>query len=84
LNEQEILAPGRLGWPLRRIEKETGVRRETIAGYLKTEDIAVRPSRGRGKKPAPPDPKPANGVTTDFDEKPASLALDPTSNRPKR
>jgi hypothetical protein len=32
LNEakkQQVLALGRLGWPLRRIEQETGVRRET-------------------------------------------------------
>jgi hypothetical protein len=29
---QQILALGRLGWSLRRIEQETGVRRETVAG----------------------------------------------------
>jgi transposase len=70
LNEkkkQEVLALGRLGWSLRRIEKETGIRRETIAGYLKTANIAVRPPGRWGKKRAqPPDSKPANGVTTDF------------------
>ena len=27
--QQQVLALGRLGWPLRRIEQETGVRRET-------------------------------------------------------
>ena len=69
LNEQkkqEILALGRLGWSLRRIEKETGIRRETIAGYLKTAAIAVRPPGRWGQLPVQPDSKPANGVTTDF------------------
>jgi lambda repressor-like predicted transcriptional regulator len=31
----QIVALGRLGWSLRRIERTTGVRRETISGYLK-------------------------------------------------
>ena len=31
--KQQVIALGRLGWPLRRIEQETGVRRET-AGSL--------------------------------------------------
>ncbi len=77
LNEQkkqEILALGRLGWSLRRIEKETGIRRETIAGYLKTADIAVRPPRGWGKKQGQPDSKPANGVTTDFGGEKSAIA----------
>ena len=30
-----MIALGRLGWSLRRIEQETGVRRETAGGYLK-------------------------------------------------
>jgi len=33
--QQQILALGRLGWSLRRIEAATGVRRETIGGYLR-------------------------------------------------
>ena len=69
LNEkkkQEVLALGRLGWSLRRIEKETGTRRETIAGYLKTAAIAIRPPGRWGKLAVQPDSKPANGVTTDF------------------
>jgi hypothetical protein len=32
---QQILALGRLGWTLSRIQQTTGVRRETISGYLK-------------------------------------------------
>src|SRR6476620_10281788 len=42
----QIVALGRLGWSLRRIERTTGVRRETISGYLKAAGIAV-PGRGR-------------------------------------
>lgn len=32
---QQVIAMGRQGWPLRRIEQETGVRRETAGAYLK-------------------------------------------------
>ena len=32
---QQVLALGRLGWSLRRVERATGVRRETASGYLK-------------------------------------------------
>ena len=60
--KKQIIALGQLGWSLRRIEKATGVRRETAAEYLKVAGIAIRPPRGWGKiAPA----KPANGVTTD-------------------
>ena len=59
---QQVIALGRLGWPLRRIEKETGVRRETAGVYLKAADVAVRPPGGWGRRsPA----KPANGVSPD-------------------
>ena len=40
---QQVLALERLGWPLRRIEHETGVRRETASAYLKTVGIGARP-----------------------------------------
>ena len=49
------LALGRLGWSLRRIEEETGVRRETASGYLRAAGIAVRrvaPDGGAAAKPA--------------------------------
>jgi len=39
--QQQILALGRLGWSLRRIEQALAVRRETISGYLKAAGIAV-------------------------------------------
>ena len=61
--KQQVLALGKLGWPLRRIEQATGVRRETASAYLKAAGVAVRLPRFWGKRmPA----KPANGVTPDF------------------
>ncbi len=45
--KQQVLALGRLGWSLRRIEEETGVRRETAGAYLKAAGIAVRGRGGR-------------------------------------
>jgi transposase len=53
--QQQIRALGRLGWTLSRIQETTGIRRETISGYLKAAGIAVR-SRGR---PSESKPKPA-------------------------
>jgi transposase len=64
LNEekkQQVLALGRLGWSLRRIQQATHVRRETAGAYLKAAGIAVRPPSGWGRC----EPKPANGVITD-------------------
>src|SRR4030095_583019 len=56
--QQQIRALGRLGWTLSRIQDATGIRRETISGYLKTAGIAVR-RRGR---PSESTPKPALSV----------------------
>src|ERR1700687_2157446 len=44
--QQQLRALGRLGWTLSRIQEATGIRRETVSGYLKAAGIAVR-SRGR-------------------------------------
>jgi hypothetical protein len=56
----QIVALGRLGWSLRRIEQATGVRRETISGYLKTAGIMVRgpgrPSKSTAKPAISPFP----------------------------
>ena len=63
LNEakkQQVLALGRLGWSLRRIQQATGIRRETAGAYLKAAGIAVRPPSGWGRH----EPKPANEVIT--------------------
>src|SRR2546422_4450017 len=65
LNEekkQQVIALGKLGWTLRRIEQATGVRRETAGAYLKAAGVAVRPPGGWGRR-APA--KPANEVITD-------------------
>jgi transposase len=64
---QQILALGRLGWPLRRIERATGIRRETASAYLKAAGIAIRAPRQR----RPPAPNPASQGSTDL-AKPAS------------
>jgi transposase len=66
--QQQVIALGRLGWSLRRIQRETGVRRETAGDYLRAAGIAERPpgAWGRGA-PA----KPANEVTTGSEAKPA-------------
>ena len=59
--KQQVMALGRLGWPLRRIEQETGVRRETAGAYLKAAGIGVRPPRMWVRRPPA---KPAKEVTT--------------------
>ncbi len=66
---QQVIALGRLGWPLRRIEAETGVRRETAGAYLKAAGVAVRPPRGWGRRG--PEPKPANEASPDTTPDPA-------------
>jgi transposase len=74
---QEVVALGRLGWSLRRIEAATGVRRETASAYLRVAGIAIRPPRCSGPwtppNPASPpstdpgqDSKPAREVSTDL------------------
>jgi transposase len=67
--QEQVIALGRLGWSLRRIEAATGVRRETAGGYLRSAGIALRTPGGWGRK-APA--KAATSVTTGFDSsKPA-------------
>ncbi|MGO9516618.1 MAG: hypothetical protein ACLPND_06195, partial [Candidatus Korobacteraceae bacterium] len=64
LNEekkQQVLALGRLGWSLRRIQQATRIRRETASAHLKAAGIAVRPPSGWGRCAS----KPANEVITD-------------------
>jgi len=67
---QQVLALGRLGWSLRRIEEATSVRRETASLYLKAAGVVVR---GRGRPPSRAS-KPAIsvGVSTDPRAKPAT------------
>jgi len=68
--KQQVIALGRLGWTLRRIQQATSVRRETASAYLKAAGIAVRLPGGWGRRAVP---KPAKEVITDFGVgKPAS------------
>jgi transposase len=71
--KQQVIALGRLGWSLRRIQKETGVRRETISSYLKEAGVALRPPRGRRIRAKPASQ--SSAVTPDSTPaKPASEA----------
>jgi hypothetical protein len=72
--KQQVIALGKLGWPLRRIEQATSVRRETASAYLKAAGVVVcLPGWGR-RAPAKlairvtldSEAKPAIGVTPDF------------------
>src|SRR5882762_8924620 len=82
--QQQIRALGRLGWTLSRIQEATGIRRETVSGYLKAAGIAVR-SRGR---PSESKAKPAisEEVSTDLPAKPAitgeGVSTDPATLSP--
>jgi transposase len=76
--KQQVLGLGRLGWPLRRIEEATGIRRETASRYLKAAGISIRSPGGWGRRPpswaaketstdseSASGAKPANEVSTD-------------------
>ena len=81
--QQQVLALGRLGWSLRRIEASTGVRRETASDYLKAAGIPVR---GRGGRPRVWPPKPATTpeVSTDPTPNPAICGeVSTDTDRPK-
>lgn len=81
LNEekkQQVLALGRLGWSLRRIQQATKIRRETASAYLKAAGIAVRPPSGWGRC----EPKPANEVITDFGAAKPAIPVIPDACNP--
>jgi len=98
LNEtkkQQIIALGRLGWSLRRIEREVEVRRETISAYLKEAGIVLRLPRGRllpakaanevTVEPVAPKPaSPTEQVTPDSgaDARPATTTLESQPHKP--
>ena len=62
---EQVVALGRLGWSLRRIEETTGVRRETASDYLRAAGIPLRSPGGWGHRGPS---KPAVEVTTDSDQ----------------
>jgi transposase len=70
--KQQVIALGRLGWSLRRIQRETEVRRETISTYLKEAGVELRPPRGR-QLPSKPASR-SEVVTTD--SRPAELPFE--------
>jgi len=81
LNEekkQQVIALGRLGWSLRRIQQATRIRRETASAYLKAAGIAVRPPSGWGRCA----PKPANEVITDSGAAKPAIAVIPDPLNP--
>ena len=67
---QQVIALGRVGWSLRRIEAAVHIRRETVGGYLRSAGIPVRPPGGWGRR-APANP--ANEVITDFGAESATI-----------
>jgi transposase len=78
--KQQVIALGKLGWTLRRIERATGVRRETAAGYLKAAGVAVRPPGSWGRRlPS----KPANEVTADLALEDRTKTIPPVSQSAK-
>jgi hypothetical protein len=68
--KQQVLALGQLGWTRRRIERATGVRRETAGAYLKAAGLAVQ-APGRWGHPAA---KPAIEVSTDSGALPPGIS----------
>jgi transposase len=77
-HKQQVIALGRLGWSLRRIQKETGIRRETISTYLKAAGVELRPPRAR-RLPTKPASCP-DGVITDSE--PGTLAEEAVADSP--
>lgn len=76
--QHQVVALGRMGWSLRRIEAATGVRRETVSGYLKAAGVAVR---GRGR-PSAGEAKPAISpvVSTDSGRPPEAPSRAPCAS----
>ena len=77
--KQQVIALGRLGWSLRRIEASSTHSAGNGGGYLRAAGIAVRPPGGWGRRgPA----KPANEVTPDSGAESAPITVpEPHSDR---
>jgi len=75
--KQQVIALGRLGWSLRRIQGATQIRRETAAGYLRAAGIPVRPPGGWGRGQS----KPAIEVSTDPEAGKRPVERDPQPGR---
>jgi transposase len=82
--KQQVLALGRLGWSLRRIEESVGVRRETASAYLRAAGVPVR-SPGGVRARWPPKPATTEGVSTDSGAaKPATSEGVSTDSAPRQ
>ena len=80
--KQQVIALGRLGWSLRRIERETGIRRETISAYLKEAGVTLRLPRGRLVPPKPASC--ADEVTPDSAAESAAVPVAELESTPSR
>src|SRR5882724_5686124 len=76
---QQVLGLGRLGWPLRRIEEATGIRRETASRYLKAAGISIRSPGGWGRRPPA---KAAKEALTDSESAAGAKPAKEVSSRP--
>jgi transposase len=76
---EQVIALGRLGWSLRRIEQATGVRRETAGDYLRSSGIVVRLPGSWGPKSLP---KPATLVITGSDSSKPAMEVTTGSGEP--
>ena len=74
--QQQVIALARLGWSLRRIESETGVRRETASKYVRAAGLAVRPPGSWGHGAA----KAAKEVITDPAKAATKVITDPSGS----
>jgi transposase len=76
---EQVIALGRLGWSLRRIEEATGVRRETAGDCLRSAGIVVRSPGSWGPKSLP---KPATLVITGSDGSKPAMEVTTGSGEP--
>jgi hypothetical protein len=77
---EQVIALGRLGWPLRRIEQATGVRRETAGDYLRLSGIVVRSPGSWGEKSLA---KAATSVITGSDSSKPAIEVTTGSGGPQ-
>jgi hypothetical protein len=76
--QHDIVALGRVGWSLRRIEAATEVRRETIGEYLRAAGVPVRGRGRRSEAPAKAAITPPE-VSTDLPANPAIVSGCPST-----
>ncbi len=78
--KEQVIALGRLGWSLRRIQDETGVRRETASIYLRAAGISIPPPGRRKQQPS----KPAIPVTTGSEPAKSTIGEPATDSDPSK